>query len=264
MFVAGLLAASCGALAQNIERVRLTDNDLNCGQMYAEVQQMEQLMRMPPQGQPQPMPVAVVAMPQQVAAPPPSQPQAESQIPSQLGGLFGALAGAAAGRAGGNVGGAAQLFGGFAGGAAPQIAGPAVSGMGGMPGMPTDMQGLLNDQAAREVLLTPNMQQSIARARAAGMSDAQILSMVAPAINARRAQIASQQQAQQPQQVYNSQPVLAQPPQPGTYGAGAAYGAPAAIGGQGGRSMAQQAQARKEHLTTMFLNKGCKLADVHK
>ncbi len=37
-----------------------------------------------------------------------------------------------------------------------------------------------------------------------------------------------------------------------------------AMQAQQGAVLAQQAQGRKEHLTTMFLSKGCKLGDMQK
>ena len=235
------------ARAQNIERVRLTDNDLNCPQIYAEVQQMETLARLPAQGAPDPAlePVAVVVAPMPAPAP-------AADAPSQLSGLFGALAGVAASRSGSP--GAAQLFGGMAGVAAPAV--PVLAGM------PNDMQALMNDQATREVLLSPNMQQSIARARAAGMSDAQIMATIQPSINARRAALAAR--APTPAApVYTSQGALPSAQVQGSYTAGVAYAPQAAnYGAQAPKSIGQQAQARKEHLTQLFLNKGCKVADI--
>lgn len=231
--------------AQNIERVRLTDNDLNCPQIYAEVQQMETLARLPAQGTAAPAlePVAVFVAP---------MPAPAADAPSQLSGLFGALAGVAASRSGSP--GAAQLFGGMAGVAAPAV--PALAGM------PNDMQALMNDQATREVLLSPNMQQSIARARAAGMSDAQIMATIQPSINARRAALAARAPAPVAP-VYNSQNAMPMAQVQGSYTSGVAYAPqPANYTAQAPKSMGQQAQARKDHLTQLFLNKGCKVADI--
>lgn len=241
----GLALLGGVAGAQNIERVRLTDNDLNCQQIYAEAQQMETLARLPAQGTAPPSlePILVAVVP---------TPAPAADAPPQFSGLFGALAGVAASRSGSP--GAAQLFGGMAGVAAPAV--PV------MTGLPNDMQGLMNDQATREVLLSPNMQQSIARARAAGMSDAQIMATIQPSINARRAALAAWAPAPVAP-VYNSQNAMPAAQVQGSYTAGVAYAPQAAnYAAQAPKSMGQQAQARKDQLTQMFLNKGCKVADI--
>ncbi|MET0311654.1 MAG: hypothetical protein ABW051_06350, partial [Burkholderiaceae bacterium] len=61
------VAAATGAAAQAIERIRLTDNDLNCTQIYAEVQQMESLIGMAGSA----TPANIAPPPQSVAAPAP-------------------------------------------------------------------------------------------------------------------------------------------------------------------------------------------------
>jgi hypothetical protein len=204
------ISAAClctGVAAQTIERVRLTDNDLSCAQIYAEVQQMDTMIQLagtaPP---PAAVPAAAYAAP---AAPPV---------------------------------------------AAPQVAIPQTYAFQGA------------------VMADPNVQASIARARAAGMSDAQIAATLG--VGMQRAGLPQMGAAQ------------AYVP-PAAAGAGGLFGAfagmaarsaspapmaapaaatavPAAQSAPRPASMGLQAQARKEHLTTLFLSRGCKLADVQK
>lgn len=160
---AAVSLALMGALAhaQTIERVRMTDNDLNCQQIYNETVQMDAIMARASQPA---MPVAAVADP-------------NANVGGQVAGAVATAAivnGAARGGFGGFGGfGGGSLLGGLLGGAAQQAA-------------------------------TANAQQQA---------------------------VAQQQAAMQSQQ--------------------------AAL-------MAQQAQGRKEHLTTLFLSKGCKLGDMQK
>lgn len=155
---ATLLVACLPAQAQTIERVRMTDNDLSCQQIYNETVQMDGVMARAAQ------PAAPVA----VAADP------AANVGTQVAGAVAQAAivnTAARGGFGGFGGG--SLLGGLLGGAAQQAA-------------------------------TANAQQ----------------------------QALAQQQA--------------------------------ALQAQQGALLGQQAQGRKEHLTTLFLSKGCKLADVQK
>ncbi|MGQ2981390.1 MAG: hypothetical protein ACT6Q9_16990, partial [Polaromonas sp.] len=62
-----MLAACPMAAAQTLERVKLTDNDLSCQQMYAEARQMEDVIRLAGPGLP-PAP-AVAAAPLAPAMP---------------------------------------------------------------------------------------------------------------------------------------------------------------------------------------------------
>ena len=64
-------------------------------------------------------------------------------------------------------------------------------------------------------------------------------------------------------QVCDSQLALPVAATRGTFVAGAAY-APQGAGIHGPMSTAQRAQARKEHLTGLFLGKGCKMSDIQK
>jgi hypothetical protein len=205
-----VIGAAClwsSVVAQTIERVRLTDNDLSCTQIYAEAQQMDTMIQLagtspPPVAVPSPAPTPAYTAP-----------------------------------------------------AAPQIAVPQIA----MP-QTYAFQGA--------VIADPNVQASIARARAAGMSDGQIAATLGvgmqrsglPQIGAAQAYAAPSAGAAG-----------------GLFGAFAGMAAksaspvptavpamPAAQAAPRPASMAVQAQARKEHLTTMFLSRGCKLADVQK
>ncbi|CAN5654427.1 hypothetical protein BH11PSE7_BH11PSE7_26570 [soil metagenome] len=210
LLAAGATCLCTGVAAQTIERIRLTDNDLSCTQIFAEVQQMDTTIQLAGTAPP-PAPVAMSA----AAYVPSVVPQAT----------------------------------------VPQIAVPQTYAFQGA------------------VIADPNVQASIARARAAGMSDAQIAATLGVGM----------QRAGLPQmgatQAYVS-PVAA--------GAGGLFGA---IAGMTARSAAAappaalpittpmmpvaqpvprpagiglQAQARKEYLTGLFLSRGCKLADVQK
>jgi len=154
-----------GAHAQTIERVRMTDNDLSCQQIYGEISQMDKVITMASQ---------------QTAAAAPAAPQADAgtNVGGQVAGAVAqqALASAAAqnpGMFGGFGGGLGSMFGGIA----QQLA-----------------QGAANQQTANNA--------------------------------------AAQQQTAAVQQSIAMQ--------------------------------AQQAQGRKEHLTSLFLSKGCKMSDIQK
>jgi DNA polymerase-3 subunit gamma/tau len=285
--------------AQTIERMKLTDGELTCAQLYAEVQQMDaaiQLSAPPPGSVPLPAPAVAGASPTATAAP------ADG---GSLANLFGGLLG------GGGVG--------APGAAVPQ---------GALAGLMPNQQGVPVGAYA-----DPSVQRAIARARAAGYSDAQINAAMqlgaarggypvgaaaaaagqvplSAAAGGNNVQIAQQIHAQGQQSVAGLQggvpaqaaaPAAPASPLGGLFGAlagGRAGGAPAAsglfgalaqsatqaapppvssapqsapvsiaAGGQSakpGGNLAAQAQARKEHLTGLFLQKGCKLSDVQK
>ncbi len=166
------LLAGAAAQAQNIERMKLSDNDMNCQSLYGEISQMDAVMQRAAQ------PVAPVA----------ASPAADAG-----GSMGGQVAGAVAAQALANTaarGGGGGFFGGGGGG---------LFGGGGGGG---GLGGLFGSIASAAV--QNNAQQQAAAA-----------------------------------------PVQAEPaPQ--------------------NQMLAQQAQARKEHLTTLFLGKGCKMADVLK
>lgn len=259
-FTAAVAFLCAAASAQTIERVRLTDNDLSCAQIHAEVQQMDTAIQLAgATGSATPMQAATPSMPASVQAAAPGQPLSAVQqavlshpnnanlSPEQKAALL-AQTGMAEARGNAAVG---SLY----GGAVPQ--------------------GNFAFQGA--VMADPNVRASIARARAAGMSDAQIAATLG--VGMQRAGLpqvpagvpvalpgaaglggmfgaiaGAAQQAQVPQQQLAPQQVPAQGAP-----AYAAANRPAQAPG-----LAQQAQARKEHLTMMFLSRNCKLADVQK
>ncbi|MDP2034659.1 MAG: hypothetical protein Q8K29_14720 [Polaromonas sp.] len=148
---AALVLCAASAHAQTIERVKMSDNDLNCQQVYDEIRQMEAVMTR-------------VSAPATAAADPAAAPSA---VGAQMAGAVAQQALATSG------------FGGF-------------GGLGGM------LSGLV---------------------QAAGAQQAQ-------------QQAAAQQSG--------------------------------ALQAQQNAVLMQQAQGRKEHLTTVFLSKGCKMSDVAK
>jgi hypothetical protein len=157
------------AHAQTIERVKMTDNDLSCQQIYGEIGQMDKVMTMASQQQ------------TAAAAPAGAQPDAGNNVGGQVAGAVAqqALASAVAQNPGmlGNFGGFGGGLGSMFGGIAQQLA-----------------QGAAAQQSANNG--------------------------------------AAQQQAAAVQQSLAMQ--------------------------------AQQAQGRKEHLTGLFLSKGCKMSDIQK
>ncbi|MES2974746.1 MAG: hypothetical protein V4757_14110 [Pseudomonadota bacterium] len=275
--VAACLAGTAGA--QTIERIRLTDNDLNCTQIYAEVQQMDTMIKLAVSMPATPAPVqqpaypVAQAMPQQqltaVQQAVLNHPNNANLTPEQRATLI-AQTGMAEARGNAAVG---SLY----GGAAPQ-----------------------NNYAFQgAVMADPRVQASVARARAAGMSDAQIAATLGvgmqqaglPQIPAGVPQVSAGQayaQAGGLAGMLNSG-MAAQGGMGGSAGAAAGFAgifgaiaagatkqaapAPAPVAApvlpvaqaspQAG-NIGRQAQARKEHLTSMFLGKGCKLADVQK
>ena len=83
-----ILASACAfgmglhhATAQSIERIRLSDNDLSCAQIYAEVQQMDTVMQLAGTGLPTAPPASVAA---QVNVP---NPAPQNALPANLAGL---------------------------------------------------------------------------------------------------------------------------------------------------------------------------------
>ncbi|AYQ27698.1 MULTISPECIES: hypothetical protein [unclassified Polaromonas] len=164
-----LAFAALSAQAQTIERVKMTDNDLNCQQIYGEIGQMDRVVAMAAAQQPA------------AAAPAVAQADPAANVGGQVAGAVAqtALASAVAQNPGllGNLGGFGGGLGSMFGGLAQQLA-----------------QGAAAQQAANSGV--------------------------------------AQQQAASVQQSIALQ--------------------------------AQQAQGRKEHLTGMFLSKGCKMSDIQK
>ncbi len=235
----GALSVCCGASAQTIERVKLTDNELSCQQMYAEAQQMEDVIKLAGPGLPQVAAPAVAAAPLAPAMPLSATQQAVLNHPSNANltpeqkATLIAQTGMAEARGNAALG---ALYAG-----APSAA-------------------ALHGAVASD----PGVQAAIARARASGMSEAQIAATVG--LGMQRSGLPA--------------PLLAGavPAQAGglasMFGALAGMGAaspaaaarpaaaPAPVPGQAG--LGAQAAARKAHLTSLFLARGCKLADVGK
>lgn len=120
LFAAVLTLAAAGAHAQNIERVKMTDNDLSCKQMYLEIGQMDGVIARASQ------PVAVATAPAGSATP--------DNSAAVGAGVAGAVAQTALARSGG--------FGGFGG------IGGGLGGLGGMFG--GIAQQAMNSQAQQQ------------------------------------------------------------------------------------------------------------------
>lgn len=238
------LASLQAVSAQTIERVKLTDNDLSCQQIYAESQQMDAAMQLagpglpasltaPPTAAPVPQGAPLSAVQQAVL----NHPNNANLTPEQKAALI-AQTGMAESR------GNAAVTGLYAG--APSAA---------------TLHGA--------VAMDPGVQAAVARARASGMSEAQInatmgLGMQRAGLGALGAPAAAPSAGQ----AYAQAGGLA-----GIFGALAGAAAPrtaavavpvaAAAPPQGG-GLGAQAKARKDHLTGLFLSRGCRMSDVQK
>lgn len=237
LWVLTAVAASSAALAQTIERVKLTDNELSCQQMYAEAGQMEEVIQLAGPGLP-PAAAAVAAAPVAPAMPLSAVQQAvlnhpnnANLTPEQKATLI-AQTGMAEARGNAAVG---ALYAG-----APSAA-------------------ALHGAVASD----PGVQAAIARARAAGMPEAQIAATVG--VGMQRSGLPA--------------PLLAGSAYAPAGGLASMFGALAGAGGArpaapviapatapapGPVGLGAQALARKAHLTSLFLARGCKLADISK
>ncbi|RYX95364.1 MAG: hypothetical protein EOO28_11410 [Comamonadaceae bacterium] len=280
-FKTGVLAAAAlvcaSGSAQTIERVRLTDNDLSCAQIYAEAQQMDTMIQLagampntpvpayPANAYPAPYPTAQAAPQQRLSATQLAvlnHPNNANLSAEQKATLI-AQTGMAEARGNAAVG---ALY----GNNAPQN----------------------NFAFQGAVMADPQVRASIARARAAGMSDQQIAATLG--VGMQRAglpQMAAPAQAPSAGQAYAQAGGLAGMLNSGMSAQGGSGPAAAGIAGLFGAianaarepsppqaapampvtqvapqpsqpNTGRQAQARKEHLTSMFLSRGCKLADV--
>ena len=281
------LAVSGPGIAQTIERVRLTDNELSCTQIHAEVQQMDGMMQLAGSM----TPVHVPQAPQPVAQPQ-TQLSAIQQavlnhpnnvnLSAEQKAMLLAQTGMAESR--GNA---------------------AVAGLYGGAQTANALRGA--------VVADPGVQAAMARARAAGLSEAQIaatlgmgvqqgglgalggLAGLLPGLGQMAAAPAAPAANVAAGQAHAQAGGLA-----GMLGAAmAAQGAGTGLGGNTaglagmfgalansltsqqaaapptapvvlptqtppGAGMQAQAQARKEHLTSLFLSRGCKMSDVRK
>lgn len=212
------------AQAQTIERAKLTDSDMTCAQIYSEVKMMEM--------------VAASVVPPAAAAPVQlaAAPQADAAAAAAAGGqVLNALAQPAGARNG--LGG---LFSGLMGGSA----------------------------APQQVAQLQNAQQQ-AMALAAQLASQQAGQAQVVNAQAAAAQINALQALAQNRGVANANAAGVANLLGGLFGAAQAAPAPApvavvAAAPAGNAALAQQAGARKDHLTGLFLAKGCKLSDVQR
>ena len=227
--VFSLSLLSAAVQAQTIERAKLTDSDMNCAQLYSEVKMMEM--------------VAASVAPAPAAAPVQLATAAQADVAAAAGGqVLSALAQQAGSPNG--LGGLGGLIGGLmGGGAAPQQVAGALNAQ--QQAMALAAQ-LASQQAGQG-------QAANAQAAAAQIGALQALAQNHGAVNGSAAGVAN---------------LLG-----GLFGAAqaAANAAPAAApvaavaaAPAGNAALAQQAGARKDHLTGLFLAKGCKLSEVQR
>ncbi len=268
-------AALCGVslplAAQNIERMRLTDGDLSCTQIFAEVQQMDTMIRV--------MGSAPAAAP--AAAPVAGAAAGNAALPSGFN-PFGALGNVQAASVGQASNAQVQAL--MLASSDPRVRAAAY-----------DPAAVAQTAA---MLQNPQLAVAAQRAAAAGVNPAMIqgqlnsVAMAQQAANAFQANSQANAQAAAP----------AAPAAPAVNALGGLFGALAgARGGSGGAQAASlfgsltqnagqaqaqapaavapqaaapaasqgnaivaQAQGRKEHLTSLFLNKGCKMSEVQR
>lgn len=270
-----LLACTAGfgvsqATAQTIERIKLTDNELNCQQIYAEIQQMDTAMQLAGPGMPsappgtqvitqKPAPINTAGLSAtQLAVL--NHPNNANLTPEQKATLI-AQTGMAESRGNAAVG---ALYAG-----APTAA--AVHGA---------------------VATDPGVQAAVARARASGMSEAQInatmgLGMQRAGLGALGAPAVAPSAGQAYAQAGGLAGMLgAGMSAQGGSGSNAAglagmFGALAGMGAKPAaapaapvavaqapagatNSLGAQAKARKDHLTGFFLTRGCKMSEIQK
>lgn len=298
-----LLAAVCGGSAftvsaQTIERMRLTDGDLSCTQIYAEVQQMETMIKV------------MGAAPAPTRAPAATNPAAAAPQGEAVANAFSGLFGGAMGQPGAAV---------------PSNLMPNAAGL--PPALysdPSVARAVARARAAgySDAQITAMMQVGAARAgypvgsalaaqgqvplsAAAGGNQQQIAQNILAQGQAYTGNVAAGQNWQNAlANAQNAAPAAA--PAPAANALGGLFGALAARGGsvggaqtagifgalaqqaQGGASpapvavapqaapvaaapiasnaasVATQAQARKDHLTSLFLNRGCKMSEIQR
>lgn len=214
------------AQAQTIERAKLTDSDMTCVQIYSEVKMMEM--------------VAASVAPQPAAAPVlvATAPQADAAAAAG-GQVLNALAQQAGARSG--LGG---LFSGLVGGgAAPQQVAQAQNAQQQAMALAAQLASQQAGQAqavnAQATAAQINALQALAQNRGVGSGNAAgVANLLGGLFGAAQA-------------ATNAAPAAAP--------VAAVAAAPA-----GNAALAQQAGARKDHLTGLFLAKGCKLSDVQR
>lgn len=197
VFACAGLIVSGNAATQTIDRVKLTDNDMSCQQIYAESQQMDTAMQLSASSAPAPAPAAAAAAAIPVA------PNAFAGVTNPVGNNL-TLA---------------------------QMHAPTAATMT-QQGVPAHMQQqIANNMAAAQVgqYRPATTSQAQAVAQAGGL--ASMFGALAGNIAARPAPAAAQ---------------LSPSPQPA------------------GNTLAAQAKARKDHLTGLFLSRGCKMSELQR
>ena len=262
-----ILASACivgmglhQAAAQTIERIRLSDNDLSCAQIYAEVQQMDTVMQLAGPGLPTAPPAPVAA---QVNLP---NPAPQNVIPANLAGLNN-LQGAvlvdprvqesmararASGLSEAQINATVGLGMQRSGLGAPslgQMHAPTAALMTQQGISPEYQQQIANNMAAAQ---GQSSGRGSAAVQAGGMANLLGAGIGGQAGNA--AGLASMFGAI----AGMTAPKAAAPVVP----AAPAFTAQALPQKPSNAGMGAQARARKEHLTGVFLSRGCKLADV--
>lgn len=249
------------ATAQTIERIRLSDNDLSCTQIYAEVQQMDTVMQLAGPGLPALPPAPVAAqVPVPNAAPQNILPQnlaglnnlqgavmvdprvQESIARARASGMSEAQINATIGLGMQRSGLGAQTLG--------QMHAPTAALMTQQGISPEYQQQVANNMAAAQGQASGR--NAPAAAQASGMANMLGAGLGGQGVNA--AGLASMFGAL----AGINTPKAAAPVAP----AAPAFTAQALSQKPSNASMGAQARARKEHLTGLFLSKGCKLADV--
>lgn len=218
------------AQAQTIERAKLTDGDMNCAQLYSEVKMLE-IVAASVASQPAAAPVQLAAAPQSDAAAA-AGGQVLNALAQQagarngLGGLFsGLMGGNASPQQVAQVQNAQQQAMALAAQLASQQAG--------------QVQGQAQNLNAQAAAAQINALQALAQNRGVGNANAAgVANLLGGLFGAAQA-------------ATNAAPAAAPVP--------AVAAAPA-----GNPALAQQAGARKDHLTGLFLAKGCKLSDVQR
>lgn len=302
LFLAACACVAGPLAAQTIERIRLTDGDLSCTQIYAEVQQMETMIKVmatapAPVPAGQPVPQAAVSATQGEAVANAfaglfggalGQPGAvvpSNLMPNSAGLPPGLTADPSVARAVARARAAgysdAQITAMMQVGAARAgyPVGAALSAQGQVP-LPASAGGN-NEQIARNIvaqgqayqgnlLAGQNWQNALANAQSAAPAAAPAPAAPAPnALGGLFGALAARGGSAGGSQAAGIFGALAQQ----TQGAGNAAPAPAqvapaapvpATSAANTTSVAAQAQARKDHLTNLFLNKGCKMSEIQR
>lgn len=254
------MATAAGAVAQTIERVRLTDNDLNCTQIYAEAQQMDSLIAIARSSPPTPAvpPPAAVTSPGPGHFPAPAAPavmSAQHQQVQQMMLMSNDPRVRAAASDPAMVAQTAAML------QNPQMAAAAQRATAAGVNQGYVQNQLMAAQAVQQAAQHGNATAAVsggagqAYAQAGGLAGMLNSGMAAQGGSGGAAGFAGLLGAFAGAASRSAAPAPAVAPQPLPQPVAAA---PAA------NNLGLQAQARKDHLTGMFLSKGCRLSDVQK